>query len=91
MANIDNLKARITTTIDSVDAGMLAASWREIDYRLDIFRATKGEGHTWKFIDKGHETFWVYLTIYVINFNLSLLFYELLNIKMSPGLCKHPT
>ena len=28
--------------------------------------------------------------IYVINFKLSLLFYELLNIKMTPGLYKHP-
>ena len=43
MWNIDDLKARITTVIASVDADMLAASWSEIDYRLDILRATKGE------------------------------------------------
>ena len=42
VSNIDDLKARITTAIASVDADMLAATWREIDYRLDILRATKG-------------------------------------------------
>ena len=42
VSNIDDLKARIKTTIASVDADMLATFWREIDYRLDILRATKG-------------------------------------------------
>ena len=41
MLNIDDLKARITSAIAFVDADMLAASWREIDDRLDILRATK--------------------------------------------------
>ncbi|KFM59997.1 hypothetical protein X975_01287, partial [Stegodyphus mimosarum] len=54
VSNIGDLKARITTAIASVDADMLAGTCREIEYRLDILRATKGahEGH-----DKGHETF----------------------------------
>ena len=30
--NIDGLIARITTAIASVDAGLLAASWHELDY-----------------------------------------------------------
>ena len=42
MSNIDDLKTGITTAIASVDADMLAASWPEIDYLLDILRATKG-------------------------------------------------
>ena len=42
MSNIDDLKSRITTAIASVDANVLAASWREIDHRLDILSATKG-------------------------------------------------
>ncbi|KFM71471.1 hypothetical protein X975_17910, partial [Stegodyphus mimosarum] len=54
VSNMDDLKARMTTEIASVDADMLAGTWREIEYRLNILRATKG--HTWKFIDKGHET-----------------------------------
>ncbi|KFM62863.1 hypothetical protein X975_02641, partial [Stegodyphus mimosarum] len=41
VSNIDDLKARITTEIASVDADILAGTWREIDYRLDILRATK--------------------------------------------------
>ena len=41
MSNIDDLKARITTAVVSVVADMLAASWHDIDYRLDILRATK--------------------------------------------------
>ena len=42
MSNTDELKVRITTAIASVDADMLVASWREIDYRPDTLRATKG-------------------------------------------------
>ena len=48
VSNIDDLKARITTAIASVDAEVLPASWREINYRLGILRASKGahvEGH----------------------------------------------
>ncbi|KFM69781.1 hypothetical protein X975_15179, partial [Stegodyphus mimosarum] len=41
VSNVDDLKARITTAIASVDADMLAGTWREIEYRLDILRATK--------------------------------------------------
>ncbi|KFM65773.1 hypothetical protein X975_25152, partial [Stegodyphus mimosarum] len=40
VSNIDDLKARITTAISSVDADMLAGTWREIEYRVDILRAT---------------------------------------------------
>ena len=42
VSNIDDLKARITTTIASVDAKILAASRHEIDYRLDILCVTNG-------------------------------------------------
>ena len=42
--NIDDLKAKITTAISSVDANMLAAFWCEIDYPLDILYVTK-EAH----------------------------------------------
>ncbi|KFM73428.1 hypothetical protein X975_25985, partial [Stegodyphus mimosarum] len=42
VSNMDDLKARITTAIASLDADMLAGTWREIEYRLDILRATKG-------------------------------------------------
>ncbi|KFM70901.1 hypothetical protein X975_12371, partial [Stegodyphus mimosarum] len=41
-SNTDDLKARITTAIASVDADMLIGTWCEIEYRLDILRATKG-------------------------------------------------
>ncbi|KFM58912.1 Transposable element Tcb1 transposase, partial [Stegodyphus mimosarum] len=42
VSNIDDLKARITTAIASVVADMLAGTWCEIEYRLDILRAMKG-------------------------------------------------
>ncbi|KFM68381.1 hypothetical protein X975_26436, partial [Stegodyphus mimosarum] len=41
VSNMDDLKARMTTAIASVDADMLAGTWREIEYRLDILRATE--------------------------------------------------
>ena len=39
--DITNLKARITDAFDTVTEDVLENTWREIDYRLDILRATK--------------------------------------------------
>ena len=40
--NITNLKARITDAFATITEDMLENTWREIDYRLDILRATEG-------------------------------------------------
>jgi len=40
--DIKNLKARKTNAFATVTEDMLEKTWREIDYRLDVFRATKG-------------------------------------------------
>jgi len=40
--DITNLKARITDTFATTPEDMLKNTWREIDYRLDVLRATKG-------------------------------------------------
>ena len=42
VSNVHVLKARITATITSVYADMLARTWREIDHHLDTFRETNG-------------------------------------------------
>ena len=39
---ITNLKTRITDAFATVTEDMLENTWREIDYRLDVLRATKG-------------------------------------------------
>ena len=39
---ITNLKARITDSFATITEDMLENTWREIDYRLDVLRATKG-------------------------------------------------
>jgi len=41
---LQNLKARITDAFGTITADMLENTWREIDYRLHILRATK-EAH----------------------------------------------
>jgi len=41
--DIINLKARITDAFATITEDMLENTWREIDYRLDVLRATKGE------------------------------------------------
>ncbi|KFM70784.1 hypothetical protein X975_19685, partial [Stegodyphus mimosarum] len=41
VSNMDDLKARFTIAIASVDADRFAGTWREIEYRLDILHATK--------------------------------------------------
>ena len=42
VADITNLKARITDAFATVTEDMLENTWREIDCRLDVLRATKG-------------------------------------------------
>jgi len=42
--DITNVKARITDAFATITEGMLENTWREIDYRLDVLRATK-EAH----------------------------------------------
>jgi len=39
--DITNLKARITDAFATITEHMLGNTWREIDYRLDVLRATK--------------------------------------------------
>jgi len=40
--NITNLKARITDAFATITEDMLDNTWREVDYRLDVLRTTKG-------------------------------------------------
>jgi len=40
--DITDLKARITDAFATVTEDMLENTWTEIDYRLDVLRATKG-------------------------------------------------
>ena len=40
--DITNLQARITDAFATVTEDMLENKWREIDYRLDVLRATRG-------------------------------------------------
>ena len=42
VSDITNLKARITDPFATITEDMLENTWREIDYRLDVLRATKG-------------------------------------------------
>jgi len=39
--DVINLKARITDAFATITEDMLENTWREIDYRLDVLRATK--------------------------------------------------
>ena len=40
--DITNLKSRITDAFATITEDMLENTWREIDYGLDVLRATKG-------------------------------------------------
>jgi len=40
--DINDLKQRITDAIATIDEAMLQRTWQEIDYRLDVLRATNG-------------------------------------------------
>jgi hypothetical protein len=42
LSNVDELKLRIVAAIETVTPQTLENTWREIEYRLDILRATKG-------------------------------------------------
>jgi hypothetical protein len=40
--DIDELKRRISEAATSVTAEMLERVWQEMEYRIDVFRVTKG-------------------------------------------------
>ena len=40
--NVETLKARVTAAVATVTMVMLENTWREIEFRLDVLRATKG-------------------------------------------------
>jgi len=40
--DITNLKARITEVFATITEDMLENTWREVEYQLDVLRATKG-------------------------------------------------
>ena len=42
--DLENLKHRITTAINSIDPDVLQRVWEEFSYRIDVVRAAKG-GH----------------------------------------------
>ena len=42
VSDITNLKARMTDAFATITVDMLENTWREIYYRLDVLRATKG-------------------------------------------------
>jgi hypothetical protein len=42
VTSLDELKLRIVAAVETVTPQMLENTWREIEYRLDILRATKG-------------------------------------------------
>jgi hypothetical protein len=41
-ASIPDLKNRITAIVETITPDMLIKVWRELDYRLDVYRVTKG-------------------------------------------------
>ena len=40
--DIDDLKQRIPKAMTTIDEAMLQRTWQEIEYRLDVLRATNG-------------------------------------------------
>jgi hypothetical protein len=38
---LDDLKTRIRNAISAIPADMLLRTWQELEYRLDVLRATK--------------------------------------------------
>jgi len=42
-ANLQDIRNRITTAVALVDRDMLTRVWKEMDYRIDVCRITKGE------------------------------------------------
>jgi hypothetical protein len=39
---LDDVKTRIKNTISAIPADMLHRTWQELEYRLDVLRATEG-------------------------------------------------
>jgi hypothetical protein len=40
--DLADLKARIITAVQTIDAAMLTRVWQELEYRTDVYRVTRG-------------------------------------------------
>jgi hypothetical protein len=40
--DLAELKARIIAAVKNIDAPMLTRVWQELEYRIDVFRVTRG-------------------------------------------------
>ncbi|PSN56981.1 hypothetical protein C0J52_10856, partial [Blattella germanica] len=56
VVDLENLHRRIVPACATVMPAMLQNTWRELEYRLDVCRATRG-AHTQKF-NSGHSKLW---------------------------------
>jgi hypothetical protein len=65
-ASLEELRARITEMIATIDADMIHRIWDEIAYRWDICRVTRGNHieHLWISADKT-ETYTAFGDVYI--------------------------
>jgi hypothetical protein len=42
VTGVEDLKTRIRDVITTINRGMLARTWEEMEFRLDVLRATQG-------------------------------------------------
>jgi hypothetical protein len=42
VTGVEDLKTRIRDVITTINRGMLARTWEELEFRLDVLRATQG-------------------------------------------------
>jgi hypothetical protein len=40
--DLADLKARIIAAVKNIDAPMLTREWQELEYRIDVYRVTRG-------------------------------------------------
>jgi hypothetical protein len=60
--DINDLKERFTDAIATVDEAMLERTWVEIEYRLDVLRATDGSQSFLNYVKKKFIMFLHYAT-----------------------------
>jgi hypothetical protein len=59
--DLDDLKARIIAAVKNIDSAMLTRVWRELEYRIDVCRVTRGAHIGTSLVVKKKKNFFSFL------------------------------
>jgi hypothetical protein len=86
--DLPQLRRRIVEAVAAIDRQMLQRVWQELDYRIHVFRVTKG-GHI-EHLSGRTETWSVFLSVDMLPFSVTIPATAPQRSEIPEGLMNHP-